>query len=84
MQYDKEVTVPDRPSAGISPATVLSWIPEGPPTLRFDSLEQALDHCRKHLAHLSAVEVFVHTGEIPEPIISGDQLAELILLDKAS
>lgn len=55
------------------PATVYCWtsdIPDG----RFRTLEEALQRCRDNTDHLSAIEVLVHSGEIVEPIISGDEL----------
>lgn len=43
----------------------------------FNSLSKALDYCRKNLAELPAIEVFVHCG-VPDQIISGDELEALL------
>lgn len=73
--------MPDRSAAYASPATVHSWIPDRP-TLRFNTLKQALEHCKEHIDQLPTIEVFVHTGDVPEPIISGDELEFLLGPDK--
>ncbi|UIK08785.1 hypothetical protein [Neorhizobium galegae] len=59
------------------PATVHCWS-EDVPSRTFVSLERALAYCRKNISELPAIELFVHCGQIPEPIISGEELAALI------
>lgn len=74
--------MPNRSTAFSSPATVHSWTPKSR-NRTFATLEQALDHCRKHVDQLPAIEVFVHSGQIPEPILSGDELVRLMAIGKA-
>lgn len=58
-------------------ATVHSWS-ESIGNKKFDSLELALGYCRHHLAHLSSIELFIHAGSLPEPIICGTDLEALV------
>lgn len=74
--------MPNRPSALSTPATVYFWTSKSP-NRRFATLAQALDHCRKHVDQLPAIEVFIHSGQIPEPILSSDELAHLVAIGKA-
>ncbi len=70
--------MPDRiPGTTPAPATVHCWS-ENVPSQTFSSLENALAYCKQNIGELPAIEVFVHCGEIPEPIISGDELARLV------
>nr|WP_250811257.1 hypothetical protein [Neorhizobium tomejilense] len=70
--------MPDRnPGYACVPATVHCWS-EDVPSRTFVSLEKALAYCRKNIGELPAIELFVHCGQIPEPIISGEELAALI------
>ncbi|CDZ74068.1 Hypothetical protein NGAL_HAMBI2610_57000 [Neorhizobium galegae bv. orientalis] len=70
--------MPDRiPVYARVPATVHCWS-EDVPSRTFVSLERALAYCRKNISELPAIELFVHCGQIPEPIISGEELAALI------
>ncbi|CDZ33103.1 Hypothetical protein NGAL_HAMBI1145_16580 [Neorhizobium galegae bv. officinalis] len=70
--------MPDRiPGYARVPATVHCWS-DDVPSRTFVSLEKALAYCRKNIRELPAIELFVHCGQIPEPIISGDELAALI------
>ncbi|MEN3150148.1 hypothetical protein ABCW43_22865 [Neorhizobium sp. IRAMC:178] len=70
--------MPDRiPGYARVPATVHCWS-EDVPSQTFASLEKALAYCRQNIGELPAIEVFVHCGQIPEPIISGDELLALM------
>jgi hypothetical protein len=62
--------------AGI-PATVHSWSLETA-NETFGSFEMALDYCRLNSQNLPAIEVFVHNGQMPEPIVSGGDLEALL------
>jgi hypothetical protein len=48
------------------------------PSQTFASLENALAYCKKNIGELPAIEVFVHCGQIPEPIISGEELEQIV------
>jgi hypothetical protein len=50
---------------------------ENVPGQTFSSLEKALAYCKENIDELPAIEVFVHCGQIPEPIISGTELEAL-------
>ncbi|MBW6426098.1 hypothetical protein KX729_32560 [Rhizobium sp. XQZ8] len=58
------------------PATVHCWS-DALENQTFNSLSKALDYCRKNMAELPAIEVFVHCG-VPDQIISGDELEALL------
>ncbi len=57
--------------------TLHSWC-ETTQNQRFDSLETAVGFCRQHIDDLSAIELFVHVGLEPDPIISGRELEVLV------
>lgn len=62
---------------GRTPATVHCWS-DDVPSQTFGSLDKALAYCQKNIGDLPAIEVFVHCGQVPEPIISGDELEALM------
>lgn len=76
--------MPDRiPGYAHAPATVHCWS-EDVPSQTFGSLEKALAYCKKNIGKLPAIEVFVHCGQVPEPIISGGELEALMKVKRRS
>jgi hypothetical protein len=70
--------MPNRiPDYARAPATVHCWS-DDVPSQTFVSLEKALTYCKENIGELPTIEVFVHCGKIPEPIISGAELEALI------
>jgi hypothetical protein len=65
------------PGFAPAPATVHCWS-ENFPGQTFRSLEKALAYCKQNIDELSAMEVFVHSGHTPEPIIRGEKLEQLV------
>jgi len=68
---------------GHAPATVHCWS-DDVPSQTFGSLEKALAYCKKNIGDLPAIEVFVHCGQVPEPIISGNELEALMKTKRRS
>jgi hypothetical protein len=60
-----------------APATVHCWSADVP-NKTFVSLDKALAYCKKNIDELPAIEVFLHCGQVPEPIISGQELEALL------
>ena len=59
------------------PSTVHCWTRDIP-IRSFSSWETAIEYCRGNPAELHAIEVFVHNGQQPEPIISGEELYNIL------
>ncbi len=72
-----ELDMPNESRALASAAATVHCWSEIVPNRTFASLDKAIAYCEENISELHAIEVFVHSGRIPEPI-SDSELKALL------